>query len=230
MIMKIGVFGDSFADKFVSQNIWWKYLNSEHNHDVDCFGEPGSSILYSARQILQHHTSYEFIIWCLTNPPRITIYHNDKAEHVTGQHHHQVKKDFELQEKINIAEQYLIKVADIESQEFTGHCIAEYVKSVVPNMLIVPTFQTRYIGKKFNLFDLCEREASVYFPNKSVDDIYDKYIDLRAGHLTDSTHKILANLISNFLQPGVFVSDYSNFPLPTEPLESVFQKKYDTLR
>ena len=222
--MNIGVFGDSFADKFATKNIWWKYLNSEYNHKVECFGENGSSILFSAKQILQHHTSYDFIIWCLTNPPRITIYHQDNTVHITGRHHCRVK-DIELQEKVNITEQYLTKVADIESQEFNGYCISEYVRSKVPNMLIVPTFQTKYIGKEFNLFELCQRESFAYFPNKSVADIYDDYDDLRFGHFTDSTHKILAELISKFLQPGIFTANYSDFPPPPESVEIVFRKK-----
>ena len=222
--MNIGVFGDSFADKYTTKNIWWKYLSSEYNHNVDCFGENGSSILFSAKQILQHHTSYEFIIWCLTNPPRITIHHNDSAFHVTGRHH-RVVKDVELQEKVNIAEQYLMKVIDVETMEFEGHCIAEYVRSKVPNMLIVPTFQTKYIGKEFNLFNLCQQESFAYFPNKSVADIYDDYSDLRAGHLSESTHRILAALISKSLHPGIFTANYTDFPLPTESFETVFRRK-----
>jgi len=228
--MNIGIFGDSFADKSTTKNIWWKYLNSEYNHKIECFGENGSSILFSANQILEHYTSYEFIIWCLTNPPRITIYHQNNAVHLTGRHHQHVK-DIELQEKVNITEQFLNKVADIESQELNGHCIAEYVKSKVSNMLVVPTFQTKYIGKEFNLFELCQQESFAYFPNKSVDVIYDDYEDLRAGHFTDSTHKILAELISKSLQPGIFTANYSDFPPPTESFETVFRRKnYDTVR
>jgi len=35
--MKIGVFGDSFASNS-GREIWWKYLETDYGHNVECFG------------------------------------------------------------------------------------------------------------------------------------------------------------------------------------------------
>ena len=59
--MKIGVFGDSFADKN-AEKIWWQFLQN-YGHEVTCFGESGSSIVWSAKQIINAKNDFNFIIW-----------------------------------------------------------------------------------------------------------------------------------------------------------------------
>ena len=44
--MKIGVFGDSFADSKTPKDIWWKYLANDYQHNVECFGEFGSGLVF----------------------------------------------------------------------------------------------------------------------------------------------------------------------------------------
>ena len=50
--MKIGVFGDSYADKTQDELlIWWGILKQTTGHDVECFGESASSIMFSAKKM-----------------------------------------------------------------------------------------------------------------------------------------------------------------------------------
>jgi hypothetical protein len=222
--MKIGIFGDSFADATPHGDIWWKYLQKDFGHNVQSFGEAGSSILYSATKLLEEKDNFEFFIWCVTSSNRLTVRHRANYKeisiHVTGRHH-QTHSDPVIQSKINITEDYIDHVFDWPDGDFTANCVVEYVKSQIPNLLIIPCFL-----QEFNLMDLCQKENLTYFPNgESMADILDFYYDKRNGHLTNSTHIILAKLISHSLSPGIFKTDYSNFPAPVELFENVFGKK-----
>ena len=231
--MKIGIFGDSFADSQTTKDIWWKYLNSYYHHDVECFGESGSSIVFSARQIIDLYKNYDLIIWCVTSPNRLTIWHRtifkETAVHITGRHHKN-HPDPEIQEQINIAEQYLTRVFDWPDGEFVGQCVVEFVKSKVSNLLIIPSFPAPIYQDaakaKFNLFDLYCKETVNYFPgDQEIAEILDEYHDQRAGHFTTQTHQTLAKILTESLTPGIFETEYSNFLPPVELFENIFIKR-----
>jgi len=230
--MNIGVFGDSFVAKhqyIEGKPTWWQNLKKKYGHDVECFGEAGSSIDYSAQLILEKHKNYDFIIWCVSNPPRVTVRHRadfkDISVHVTGRHS-MYYDNFEIQKKIKIAEEYLLKVYNYPDGNFVSKCVIKYVEEQVPNMLMIPCFPDPWVETiDFNLFDLCQQESNFYFPNVGLADIYDNYNDTRAGHFTFTTHAVLSDLIANNLTPGIFRADYSLFPTPTEPITDIFIKK-----
>lgn len=229
--MKIGVFGDSFADRN-SVSIWWKYLESIYGHDITSFGEGGSSLIFSAKKILENHQDYEFVIWCVTSSNRVTVWHraNHKeiSVHVTGpgtQDH----RDPEIQHKINVTKQYLLHAWDGIDEEFADRCVIEYVKSQVKNLLIIPCFSGPIFENAesagFNLFALHQKETNFYFPNVPIEAVIDQYQENRPGHFTDSTQKKLAELISKSLTPGIFSTNYEDFPTPVESFDQVFRKK-----
>lgn len=229
--MKIGVFGDSFASHSGPELTWWKYLAHTHGHEVESFGEPGSSIIFSAKKILDYHQTFDFIIWCVTGSNRITVWHKanyrEIAVHVTGRHHvsHQ---DLEIQNKIDVTERYLREAFDWDDGSFVGNCVIEYVQQRVPNLLKIPCFIDPIYSNTdvgFNLFELCQREADVYFDGLPLADIYDDFLDLRPAHLTESTHKILAELINKSLSAGIFQTDYKKFPAPQESFDKNFRNK-----
>ena len=233
MKKKLLVVGDSFVNGtngIKNSTAWWEYLEKEYGHDVDCFGENGASISYSAQLILEHHKNYDFIIWAVSNPPRITVRHRKKdvSLHITGKHtmpdmHH---LDLELQEKIKISEEYLVKVYDTHDGNFSSKCIIDYLKNTVPNMMLIPCFVDPWLDSiDFNLFELCQKETNFYFPGVELADLYAEYTDLRKGHLSHSTHKTLSKLISDNLTPGIFRADYSEFGNPGDLKSEIFIKK-----
>jgi hypothetical protein len=126
-----------------------------------------------------------------------------------------------------VAEQYLTQVFDWPDGEFVGQCIMDFVKSKVPNLLIIPSFPTPIYqdasNAGFNLFDLCGKETVNYFPDgRGLAEIYDEYVDQRAGHFTTQTHQKLAELISKSLTSGLFTTDYEHFSKPVESFENIF--------
>jgi hypothetical protein len=223
--VKIGVFGDSFADKNCNK-IWWKYLETEHAHDVTSYGQGGSGIVFSARLICDLFQNFDLVIWCLTSPNRVLVNHDEKQYHVTGARFD--CDDPELQIKIDAACQYLAHVFDWNDGDFVGRCIMSYVQKQVDNLLIVPSFPTPVYpdaaAAGFNLYDLCGIETAHYFPGLQVHEVYERYHDIRAGHLTDVNQRVLSELINQNLKPGLFSTAYTNFAVPVEPLEGAFAR------
>lgn len=226
--MKIGVFGDSYAEKNYQDSstpiIWYSFLKN-YNHTVECFGESGSSILFSAELIKKHYQNYDLVIWCLTTPGRFSLPHtvNDRSYHVTTANDTCTSKDFEIITKHKVCVEYLKYIFDWESENLVSKSLVLYLQSVCKNLLIVPCFPPP-LNADFNLYKLCEWEADFYFPGQSIPEIYQKYQDLRPGHITEENQKILAELINDKLTPGIFQTDYSNFIQPTLPIDKVFQK------
>ena len=228
--MKIGVFGDSWADRY-AEKIWWKFL-PQYGHSVDCFGESGSSIVWSAKQILNAKNDFDFIIWCVTSSNRITVWHRanftEKYVHVlgTGGKFH---SDPEIQQKIDATEKFIQIAMDEPDREFVGKCIIEHVKTQVPNMLLIPCFPVPIYDSVenagFNLFELYLRETKHFFPTKELHDVATSYNDAREGHFCESTHVVLAEEISKSLRPGIFVSDYNKFSKPNATFDQIFKRK-----
>jgi len=90
--------------------------------------------------------------------------------------------------------------------------------------MIIPCFADP-LATEFNLYNLCEIELQHFFPGKKVWEVYQDYEEMRAGHLTDENHYILASLINKNLIPGIFQTQYTNFRIPTVPQDQVVSKK-----
>jgi hypothetical protein len=76
MKMKIGIFGDSFADYHNSftdseNESWMHFLKKETKSEVDVYGHAGTSLWYSFDLFLKNYKKYSHIVFCFTNPHRI---------------------------------------------------------------------------------------------------------------------------------------------------------------
>ena len=227
--MKIGVFGDSFADKryFNSQNsvIWYHFLQREYGHTVDCFGEGGSSIEFSAQLIKKHASNYDLTIWCLTIPGRFSFPRSglDYSYHITNASQNCNSRDPDLIKKHEVCCDYFKYVFDWDTENLIGESIVSYIQTQFSNVMIIPCFYSP-LNYEFYLYKLCGQECECYFPGQEVHEVYKSYQDLRPGHLTPENHKILAKLINDNLTPGIFQTSYNNFVKPTAPINQLFQK------
>lgn len=224
--MKIGVFGDSYADKGYQNYqgmIWYNFLKM--NHSVDCFGEAGSSILFSAELIHTKAKDYDLVIWCLTTPGRFSLPHriNDRNVHVTTAWDQCNYSDIEIQKKHAVCIDYLKYIFDWQTENFVGRAIVEYLCGQHKNIMIIPCFPPP-LSSAFNLYDLCQWEAQFWFPGQTIPEIYKHHRDLRPGHISEINQKILADLIQQDLAPGVFQTSYDHFVAPTESFDQVFVK------
>jgi hypothetical protein len=222
--MKIGVFGDSFASKYHSNKrdprIWFDFLE----HDVTAFGEPGSSILFSAKLIEQHAAEFDLVIWALTNPGRFSFKtHRSENYHMASPWDVPHGKSIDVLEKHKAFGEYVKHLFDWDDENFVSRCIVEYLINKHINIMIIPSFYDP-LGCDFNLYTAGENESKFYFPKQDLYETLKTYEDIRDGHLTIENQKILAGLISQNLQPGIFQTDYTNFKQPVAPLEKAFKK------
>ena len=76
--MRIGVFGDSFADRnpynpespFKEDESWMKWME-ESGHEITTYGKTGTSTWYSFQQFLAHHDQFDHVIFCYSSMHRI---------------------------------------------------------------------------------------------------------------------------------------------------------------
>ena len=229
--MKIGVFGDSFCESQVGDNTvkWW-YQLTNCGHEVQSFGESGSSIVYTAQKIKTMAEKFDFIIWAVTEPNRISIDINEDpwtlhftAGNYERYNNHRFKP--ETDSKLQIAVDYHKYVSDAEQNTFISECIVKHFLNCYKNLMVIPCFYDPLGHPKFNLWDLNEWEAKFYFPDLCVVEIYEKYFDMRPCHLSIENNKILAEQVANNLNHGIFQTEYKVFKPPVEPLE-YYWKKY----
>lgn len=215
--MKIGVFGDSYAEKRSESNSWWHQLKN-FGHEVISYGEGGSSINFSAKLILEKHTNFDFIIWCMTTPGRfsIEIPGQDKIFHTTSVLTHtgiRISKNIPVEvdhEIVNACQTYLKYVFDPNFENVIGKALANYFLDVIPNLMIISCFPPP-LETDFNLYNLCTKELQQVFSDKETHEVYKNWNDIRTCHLTVKNNQILAEIIANNLKPGFFSTDYSNF-------------------
>ena len=219
--MNIGVFGDSFAEKNSHETIWFRLLQYKHGHSVTSFGESGSSINFSARLIDSLAKNYDLVIWCVTTPGRFSFQVDNRQHHVTTSQDKYYGNNIEIEKKHQTCVNYLKYVFDWEEENFIGRGVTSYITTQHNNVMLLPCFPPP-LNSEFNLYTLCETEAQYYFPKKTYPEICQVYQDLRPGHISSENQEILAQLVNDNLQPGVFQTDYINFIKPSLPLEKVF--------
>lgn len=222
--MKIGVFGDSFADRFAG-NSWWDELK-RFGHNVTSFGEGGSSLAFSAGLLWNHANEFDYLIWCVTSVNRVSFYHDDRAYHVTNAFD-SLRQRTTVANLQNISQSYLQNVFHPHGHEVLGNLAVQGALKKFPNLLIIPCFATPVYFMEppgFNLFELSTLEAQSYFPGQDLYTIFHNWQDIRACHFTCETNYYLATEISQAIDQGtkIFTSDYSNFSQPTQSLSEAF--------
>jgi len=69
-MLKLGVFGDSFAQCSVTYSGWPDDLSKMINLPIDNFGRAGTSLWYSYKKFLENFKNYSHIVFTYTNPHR----------------------------------------------------------------------------------------------------------------------------------------------------------------
>jgi len=222
--VKIGVFGDSFVDKRSNKHIWFNILQHKHNHKVESWGEAGSSIEFSAQLIDQKAQDYDLVIWCVTTPGRFSFCVDGKSYHVATAQDVCQEQQLEVKLKHQACTQWLKYVFEWDQGNFVGQALVSYLLNKHKNLMLIPCFVPP-LSAEFNLYAIAEKEAQFYFPGKTLPEVYEKYMELRQGHISNENQMILADLINQNLKPGLFQTGYENFVNPTVELSECFIKK-----
>ena len=225
--MRIGVFGDSFAEKKWERKIWWQLLKNM-GHDVTSYGEGGSSIMFSALALEAHASKYDLNIWVVSSPARISFKrdYDDTYIHAIITRGAADLTDYDLtsreRKKLEIAKEWITYLMEMDQEILAGESLAQWMMIKHKNLKLIPGVEDPLSAIKFNLRDLSNWELSHYFSDDGVRKFYDRYIDRRAAHLIDENNRILAELINQNLNPGtIFQTEYSNFMIPTVPFGQI---------
>lgn len=220
--MKIGVFGDSFChdyDSLGNDNYSWYHILRSYGHEVTTFGQSGSSLLWSARQIKQHQHNFDFIIWVVTDIHRISIELDEKPNviHFTSPMSKRDIKWLRLKldsskDKINAANMWYKHLFDMDDNLLMSKGLIHLYSSLYDNLMMIPAFYENLYSSQmeidsFNLYNLCTKEAEHY--SSDVESLL--RFDARQCHLSIENNAILAKLINDDLNPGLFQTDYNNF-------------------
>lgn len=213
--MRIGVFGDEFADKHADDGIWWKYLISDHGHAVVCHGEAGSSIVYSARLIESMASQYDFMIWCVAHPARFS-YRQPKTDNVCHGFHDQHAdpawpKNALIPHKMYL--DYKNNVEDLGDLNYQAQQVVNGILRDHANIMLIPSHRPP-LGSMFNLDAVSEFELANVFPGVSRANIYKRYRDTRPGLITPHNAKILAGAVNWHMAPGIFTMLMDRFRAP----------------
>lgn len=216
--MKIAVYGDSFGginltnipdDNEDRGKSWVQVLSEKYN--VTNFSEGGSSLFYSYEIFLQQNKNFDYNIFLITEPNRLTLNNvNDHLKHFNLtmlELFNQVAKNSTIEEDKKIINAILGYYSYIHDQKYIDTCHALMVNSIISinqNSLIIPCFPTS-IPDKTSLVEITDYELldqvlylkdNGYEPWKLIDNKW-TFADYRKCHLSEENNRILANIIDN---------------------------------
>lgn len=160
--MKIGIFGDSYADENIHRNIakypsWVELLKDNKNFEVCSFGMSGTSLYYSYTQFLKNHEQFDKIIFVITVPGRIMLPEyisvpdgDELWRHInnanTASQHIKRANTSHFKNACVAAKMYYEYLFDLEKEELYHRLLIDEIKRIRSDAIMVDT-ASPIIGK-----------------------------------------------------------------------------------
>jgi len=217
--MKIAVYGDSFGginltnipgDNEDRGKSWVQVLSEKYN--VTNFSAGGTSLFYSYEIFLQQNKNFDYNIFLITEPNRLTL-NNVDNEHFKHFNLAMLDVFSKVTENSNtgndkkVIDALLGYYSYIHNQKYIDICHALMVNSIIninQNSLIIPCFPTSIPGNT-SLVEITDYELLdqiLYLKDKGyrmwklIDNKW-TFADYRKCHLSEENNRILANIIDN---------------------------------
>jgi len=217
--MKIGIFGDSFADVNYPLNRnptpnWIELLQKKYKHiDVVSYGEAGSSLYYSVEQLKQFGHLYTTNVLLVTEPARVWAKDLDidpPFKFLAGID--SIKAQIELlKQSINYSyvqkkHQRIVLEAVIAYKMYVQNYEEEVYKHNLmvnellkkPNLILIPCFENCILGNAKGLYEIYRKENIAWQYNPDID----SGIDTRNCHMTAENNEIFAQKIIECIENG----------------------------
>jgi hypothetical protein len=221
--MKIAIYGDSFGacpigvknynDYPYVQSSWWELLSEKY--EVTNFCEWSASFLFSAEQFTRTHDKFDKVIFLVTHPRRITIKDNNKNRHFVNYEYSTFwKEDAAKQgwnEVLNAVLYYYKYIENNNYSNFQHIAYLDYIKNLRKDVLYIPCFKDSF-DNDFCLCDVFDKEQKYWKIDYDVGKL-----DVRKGHFTNPNHKIMYNILDNYIKYNKFDIDLSMFVNPDLP-------------
>ncbi len=227
--MKIGVFGDSYADEhhskfFASYPSWMEILRSKYSLDVTSFGFSATSLFYSYKKLLEHKHEFNKVIFLITSPGRIMIpddipVTNKKYKHVNSQRSARFNitqiesklepgTDSDLQ-VLKAAESYFLYLYDAEKEELFHNMLLKKIKEDNPDVIFINTISDLQDTNSLSCI------ARMEIVESGLDeDLFNGFTDNRVCHLSKRNNEILADKMYSWLNGAPVHINLNEFEVP----------------
>jgi hypothetical protein len=210
--MKIGVFGDSYAEHCASNPNhlqWWQYVQQQCSDiEIDNYGVAGSSLYYTWKQFQNNQHKYDKVIVYFTTPNRLWMPHLPKEWNLEHVHNLDIfkyrtfKNTFNTKIMKNALDAYYKYIVNIDEQRDIWQLQIESIKRKRPDGLYLASFCGRNtISDHMALHRISLLDGS----------LMDNQCDLRANHLNDANSKIFAEKIIRWIRTDQFSMSIDDF-------------------
>lgn len=220
--MNIGIFGDSWASlNLGSSYLGWPELLGK-KYKVNNFAVPGSSLYFSYKKFLKHHTEHDVNVFLITSPNRLELpqaskLHNQSLHYISGPNsvnmwRNKIPKNHqnlsELDKIGNAIELYYRYIQDDERDLCIANSLLYHLRSLTSNTIFIPCFNDYGTNSLIDVFFQENLKLGViekYFKrNLHFGYVQDGKVleDMRVCHLTKENNDTLAQLIENAIKTG----------------------------
>jgi hypothetical protein len=236
--MKIGIFGDSYADEVAMNHTqydcWVEILRKKYYPDLTCHARSGSSLYYSLNKLKQHHNDYDKVIFIVTGAGRfelpnyidfmgqddIHLRHIPNlatAENTLAKIFNYISPEVKTAYEAAVA--YYKYLQDIERDKFVHDLMKEQIIKIRPDAVVVDI--TDPTGRSTTLIDISMQEViGAGLPPT----IFVEKQDTRRCHLSQRGNEVLAEKMHQWLNGEPAVLKKEDFPIPPkEEIESLFR-------
>jgi hypothetical protein len=244
--MRIGVYGDSFANQpHHDMNMHWSMLlkNLLKAEVVDNHGVSGSSIYYSYKKFLDTYTKNDYNIFVVSQPNRYYKHVKlptmmDNTYHLGGvynieksikqhQHNPNCANDIDTLLKIKT----WVEATDDEYANDFADLMLEKMHNLDSNIILISGFEPgKYIKNKYgsnNLTDYLSAFIHYLDTNQEEPVWFYKYTERKnkiAGHFNIEYNIAIAKLIKNKIETNIFDWSILDNVRPTGKTEDYYEK------
>jgi hypothetical protein len=223
-MISIGLYGDSFTGVNEQSSMkyhWSTAIANELECTVVNYGAPGSSIYYSYKKFVDTHQNQDLNIFLITDPHRYIkpillnnahtfvpniLYLDHVLDKLDKESHRDLRGWFmcsDVEHNLDMIELMLEKIRLLDSNViFLGSCFSAIDSHRIAKKFGLPKYSLFDIQKyMFKLLNISEYEMHRYLMHESD--------DLISGHLTPEINEIVANVVLDRMNSGVW-----NWDLP----------------
>jgi hypothetical protein len=243
--MKIGIFGDSFADSGdhkckhkLNQTLAWPEILGQQ-YDVENYAVSGSSFFYSVGQFNKHHSKYDKIVFVVTGFDRFEF--NSYVESVCDSfslrkfmHFRNLTSiEFELENlkktdvnpiiksALEAAKNYYIYINDDNRNMYLHNLMLDDVLRTRPDTIVIPAFGHSFPGKRIPIAMADIQSMENIHWNYDTFDQIDK-MDIRYCHMTSENNEIFANDAISWINGSPVHLDISKYKKPVDAMSKYF--------
>jgi len=252
--MKIAVYGDSFAgcnltnipgDNLDRGKSWVEVL--EQKYTVTNFSKTASSLFYSYELFLKHNKDFDYNIFLVTEPNRLTLNMEDDNYHLKHINLNTIdffkknadssndKRDLPI---MNAVIGYYTYIHNQTQIDIFHKLMVDSINEINQNSLIIPCFIDSVPGKELarrSLSNISDNEVfsslrilhQKGFKSWQIIDNSWTFSDYRKCHLSEENNKILADIIDNSISnKETFLDiDLNDFKQASKNIEFYYLKK-----